>query len=66
MALRYPLVLNGTQIQEVQIGDTVAIYPTALPITLRTGVILKIGLINGSYFTITKRDNTIINITAQT
>ncbi len=65
MALKYPLVLNGDQIQEVQPGDTINLFPTALPITLRSGSVLPITLVDGSYFSIIKRDGIVINITAQ-
>lgn len=67
MAIRYPLVLKeDNTIQEVPLGDTVFLFPTSLPITLRSGELLNIPITEGSFLTLMTRDGTTVNILVQT
>ena len=66
MALRYPLVLNDdNNIQEIASGDTINLFPTSLPVILRSGAILNIPVVNSEYIPVTTRTGTVINITVQ-
>jgi hypothetical protein len=67
MAVRYPLVLkNDNTIQEVPPGDTIFLFPTSLPVTLRSGELLNLPVTDGSFITLTRRDGTTVNILVQT
>lgn len=63
MAARLPLVLNGIVISESKPGDFLATIPRYFPIFNRNGTLTNVLLRNGPSIPVTKRDNTIINIT---
>ena len=66
MAIRYPLVLkDDNTIQEVPIGDTIFLFPSNLPVTLRTGTLLNVSIIDGKHVMLTRRDGTTVNILVQ-
>jgi len=60
MTARYPLVLNGTSIQELQTGDTLSLPSAITPASGGTGVA------NGSNNTITFTGNYTLGITLST
>lgn len=67
MAIRYPLVLKeDNTIQEVPIGDTIFLFPNSLPVTLRTGDLLNIPVVDGNYISLLRRDGSTVNIIVQT
>lgn len=72
MALRYPLVLNGTSIQELQAADNLnAINPTVTnytetTYTANTGSAITISLSNGTVQKLTANASTTITLPAST